>query len=117
MTTRSRDSLSSVEALLGLGEKLPVLERDCGRRRCRLQQLGIVLERHVVDDCGDAAASPLDRRDGAARSRHGRPAVDREYEVGVAECAPECLLHVTGARRSEAAEQLREAAAGQARAQ
>ena len=95
MTIRSRDSSSS-DALLGLGEKLLVLERDCGRSRCRLEQFGIVVERRVVHDRGDVAAFPLDRRDGAAGSRCGRRPVNREYEVGVAERAPECLLHVTG---------------------
>ena len=71
------------EPRLGLRVQALVLERDRRRGADRLDQLGVVVERGVVDERGDLAAVALDRRAGAVGGdrRHQHRAAVR---VGVA---------------------------------
>ena len=63
VTMRSREACSSASRARDLGVQLPVLQRDPGRHPDRLDELGVVLERPVVDQDGDALAVAVDRRD------------------------------------------------------
>ena len=108
--------LQLVEPHVGLGQEALVLERDGRRRAGGLEQLGILVERGVVDERGDLPPVALDRRDGAAGTR-GRGPLQRQLQARIAERAPERRLQVRGARRPEPAEQVGEAAARQPRAQ
>ena len=115
---------------LGLGEQPRVVDRDRGRRRDRLDQLGIVVERRVVDERAERAAVALDagHRSLAAGLHHHRRAVGADVaagvrapvddrEIGIAERAGECGAQLVRARAADAAEQVGERAARQAGAQ
>ena len=67
------------EPVLGLGLQPRVVERDRGRGGDGLDELGIVVERRVVDEHPELAAVALDRRRRTVATRRGRrrPAVRR----------------------------------------
>ena len=127
---RRRDACSSASRASDSARRRLVLERDGGRRADRLEQLGVVVERRVVDDRRDlppAAVDPGDRPlaarlgqgDGRAVRVDERAAGTRvgDDEVAVAEHLGEPRLQRPPAHRRQAGEQVRQPAARQPRAQ
>ena len=108
--------LQLLEPRVGLGEQALVLERHGRGRAGGLQQLGILVERCVVHECGDLPPVALDGRDGAAGPGSRRP-LQRQLQARITERAPERLLQIRGARRPEPSEEVREPAARQPRSQ
>ena len=111
-----------------LGVQLPVLQRHPGRHPDRLDELGVVLERPVVDQHGHALPLAVDRRDrppGVVGHRHRTSrSVDeavavreREQQPGVAQHAGQRGLQLDRADRAQVPEQVRDPRARQSRAQ
>ena len=116
---------------LRLRQQTLVLERDRRGRAHRLDHLGIVVQRRVVDDRRHLATVVLDRRARPVRRdrRHQHAPSARvgvsarvrqpvgQHERRVAQRAPERRLQRLAAHPAQLAEELREPAAGQPRAQ
>ena len=65
---RAREARTSASWALQLGLKTRVLEREARGGPDGLEELGLVLERRVVDDRSDASAVVLEHGDGASLS-------------------------------------------------
>ena len=126
-TIRCRDACSSASRACDLGVQVLVLQRDGGGGADGLDELGILVERRVVDERGDLAAVALDGGDRAVAAV-GRQddrvavAVDvrvplREpvghHERRIAERPRQRVLERAAAHRPQVAEQLRQAGARQ----
>ena len=129
-TIRSREALISASWAPVSASRRCVVDRDRGRRRDRLDQLGIVVERRVVDERAERAAVALDagHRSLAAGLHHHRRAVGADVaagvrapvgdrEIGIAERAGECGAQLVRARAAELRNRSASAAARQAGAQ
>ena len=113
-----------------LGVQLPVLQRDPGRHADGLDELGVVVERPVVDQHGDRAprrgppastARPAPPRaarpDGRRRRRSRRRAGRRSRTPGSPSTRASAACSSAGPHRAQLAEQVGEPAAGQPRPQ
>ncbi len=66
---RVRDGFEEAVLRAEVGLKPHVLEREACSGCDQVDELGLVGERWIVDECGDATAASLDRRDGPCRAR------------------------------------------------
>ena len=128
---RSREARSSREPILGLGLQARVVERDRGGGGDRADELGIVVERRVVDQHRQLAPVALDGRRRTVAAGRGQldrlsAAVQvgalarhpvRQHQPGIAEHLGQPRLQPHAAQRAELAEEVREPAAREPRAQ
>ena len=130
-TMRSREACTSASREWASACRRSFSKRHAGGGADRLDELGIVVERGVVDECGELGAVALDGRGRPIgrdrRYQHGPPVgvgiAERlgqsvgDHEARIAECLGQRLLQPDTARALEVSEQVGQAATGQARAQ